>query len=270
MEDIINTVIRVPAGNYSIGLTNQEIDSLFTTSNDQTIKKEFLLNSYPRHSVLLDSFGIGKKIVTFDEFAMFVTATGYCTDAEKEGWGWTWDEGWKRVCGLNWQKPFGNDLDEYYCSSGELMPVLQVSWNDARSYCKWMSQITGEMIGLPGEYQWEAAAEIILNACKVKDKRVFNGHGINNIENYFKLIINIFKQQYKVIPTGIIWEWTDNWFDNYPGGFYNKEFGNIYKVLKGGSLMSNDIQKIKQYRFRRCPTARSPFYSFRITLLKEL
>jgi hypothetical protein len=40
----------------------------------------------------------------------------------------------------------------------------------------------------------------------------------------------------------------------------------VYKILRGGSLMSLPAQRSREYRFRRCPTARSPFYCFRVAI----
>ena len=60
-----------------------------------------------------------------------------------------------------------------------------------------------------------------------------------------------------------------NWFDKYPGGDDNDEFGEVYKILRGGSILSHPVQRTKEFRFRRCPTARSPYYGFRIARGKE-
>jgi formylglycine-generating enzyme required for sulfatase activity len=36
-------------------------------------------------------------------------------------------------------------------------PVVRVSWNDTRAFCRWLSQQTGQRIDLPTEAQWEWA-----------------------------------------------------------------------------------------------------------------
>jgi formylglycine-generating enzyme required for sulfatase activity len=85
----------------------------------------------PMHSVKLDEFWIDKYEVTNADFAQFVEATGYQTDAEKEGLSKTWRDA-------------AEDKDNH--------PVVYVSWNDAVAYCQWLGK------RLPTEAEWEKAA----------------------------------------------------------------------------------------------------------------
>ncbi len=132
------TLVYVPAGNFLMGGTDTD---KYATSYEK-----------PQLSVYLDAFWIDRTDVTNAMFALFVQATGYKTDAEKVGAANAFipSEGsWSVVEGANWQHPRGlssdiNGLDNH--------PVVQMSWNDAHTYCLWAGR------QLPTEAQWEKAA----------------------------------------------------------------------------------------------------------------
>jgi formylglycine-generating enzyme required for sulfatase activity len=77
--------------------------------------------------VSLNSFAIGKFEVTFDEYAVFAAATG---------------------------RSLPDDLDW----GRRNRPVINVSWDDASAYTRWLSRQTGQNYRLPTEAEWEYAA----------------------------------------------------------------------------------------------------------------
>ncbi|TZG41644.1 formylglycine-generating enzyme family protein [Halomonas eurihalina] len=119
----------------------------------------------PEHAVYLDAFAIDITTVTNRDYAAFVAATGYVTDAEHHGASAVFDahlkaepsdvEGafpgtswWLSVRGADWRHPAGplSSLEGI-----ESHPVVHVSWNDAMAYCCWAHR------QLPTEAQWERA-----------------------------------------------------------------------------------------------------------------
>ena len=72
--------------------------------------------------------------ITYAQFAEFVAATNYETDAEKYGWSVVQVDVYNFVTvdGANWRTPDGRTA-----VTSKMLPVTQVSYNDAKAYCTW-------------------------------------------------------------------------------------------------------------------------------------
>ena len=92
-------------------------------------------NEKPEVKMRVGSFYLSSTEVTNRMFFDFVNATGYITDAEKSGEGTVFIDDWKIIMGADWKHPMGSDS-----SIDSLMnhPVVQVSYNDALAYCRWV------------------------------------------------------------------------------------------------------------------------------------
>jgi formylglycine-generating enzyme required for sulfatase activity len=237
----------------------------------------------PSRSVWLDEFKISQYSVTNSEFAAFIEATGYQTEAEIYGWSYVFngfiDETtaskqvagvaasapwWLAIEGAYWFKPFGNSqtIEEFLNH-----PVVHVSHNDALEYCKW----TGYQ--LPTEAQWEKASRGGLTGKTFPwgDDLLENGEHQSNIwqgefphlnteeDGFFGTapVDSFTANNFGLYNTvGNVWEWTNDFWSarwhipesvetrRNPAGPH-KESGN--RVLKGGSFMCHDSYC---YRYR--------------------
>jgi formylglycine-generating enzyme required for sulfatase activity len=106
----------------------------------------------PQHEVVLTHpFYLGVHEVTVGQFRAFVRETGYRTDAEQGGGAnrQFLDGSLKQDPQVNWHNPSFEQTDEH--------PVVDVTWNDAVAFCRWLSQKEVRDYGLPTEAEWEYA-----------------------------------------------------------------------------------------------------------------
>ncbi len=110
----------------------------------------------PMHNITISDFWIGKYEVTVKQFAAFVMATGYQTDAEKGGGSYISDGvELLKQSGVNWRH---NQAGNVRPQGEYTHPVIHVSWNDAVAYCEWLSKETRKTYRLPTEAEWEYSA----------------------------------------------------------------------------------------------------------------
>jgi formylglycine-generating enzyme required for sulfatase activity len=100
----------IPAGKFWMGSNDADLDWVFQNWGLNDFLKKLILSEQPRHRVRLNAFYIDKHLVTNRKFEEFVRQTGYMTDAEKGGSGFTFNEKKKQFMdtkGAYWKKPNG-------------------------------------------------------------------------------------------------------------------------------------------------------------------
>jgi len=207
----------------------------------------------PVHEVSVNSFAMGRYLITVGEFRQFVEATKYKTEAETGDGAYVRKDGkWQTVKDANWHNPYFSQTDNH--------PVVCVSWNDAVAYAEWLSTQTGQQYRLPTEAEWEYAAR----AGTETDYWWGNEIGKNRANCYSSGSKWSSKStspvgSFEANPFGLYdtvgnaWEWcADNWHDNYEGA---PSDGRIWKggdesrrVLRGGSWTFNPSGVRAAYR----------------------
>jgi len=135
------SMVVVPTGSFQMGSPDSESgrEDAETPQHEVTISKGFALS---------------RTAVTVGQFREFVRASGYQPDSVKLGGASVYDEGTGAMrddTGATWQSDYAGK------GADSRMPVVNVSWNDAKAYVDWLSQRTGKSYRLPSEAEFEYA-----------------------------------------------------------------------------------------------------------------
>jgi formylglycine-generating enzyme required for sulfatase activity len=217
-------MVFVPGGEFLMGTDDREG---FPTDGEGPIRR-----------VRVKPFLMDRTTITNAQFAEFVKATGYKTEAERFGWSYVFHllvtpcarhrvvgtaaqtPWWLGVKGAAWARPFGPDSNVRQLRDH---PVTHVSWNDAQAYCRWAGK------WLPTEAEWEFAARGGLEQARYPwgDALTPGGEHVCNIWQGRFPHLNTQEDGYlgtcpaDAFPpngyglhnvAGNVWEWTADWF----------------------------------------------------------
>jgi formylglycine-generating enzyme required for sulfatase activity len=151
------TLVRISAGTFKMGSTKAEQDSVLKAVSPKFKKyvQEWLDTEGPQHEVRISkAFYMSAHPVTVGQFRQFVEEAKYLTDGERDGKGaWGHNAAKKRHEGdkpqYSWRATGWNQ------SSRD--PVVNVTWDDAVAFCKWLSKKESKKYRLPTEAEWEYA-----------------------------------------------------------------------------------------------------------------
>lgn len=166
-------------------------------------------NEKPQHVVTVGNIAVGPFEVTFEEYEHFCDAVGRIKP-RNNGWG------------------------------RSTRPVINVSWEDARAYTRWLSEQTGYTCRLPTEAEWEYMAR----AGTETEYWWGNEPGQNNAscdgcgakwgwdaERKTAPVGSFAPNPFGIYDTvGNVWEWTCS---QYTDSYIGKETGCLEKITTG-------------------------------------
>jgi formylglycine-generating enzyme required for sulfatase activity/uncharacterized caspase-like protein len=271
-ETLGMTFVDIPGGSFMMG------------SNDGDPDEK------PVHRVTISPFQLMTTEVTKGQFAKFIDATGYRTDAQ-------WNAGGEEGCfaesspgnhDWGWQK--GKDWNNVVYSDGYNHPVMCVSHNDAMALIDWLNRNSAERYRLPTEAEWEYAARAggtgkysfgdsesaLCTHANVADLRAMSKYidwsGSDCTDGYvYTAPVGSFRANAFGLYDmhGNVWEWTqDCYSNNYEGGPLDgraRMNGDCdYRVLRGGGFNTPPGWLRSTYRYREVMTIRSIFLGLRL------
>lgn len=277
LNDLKMRLVLIPAGTFEMGAPAADTDA----ESDEK----------PQHSVKISNpFYLGAYEVTRDEFGQFVAAENYETDAERDGkGGWGFNEATNKFN----HEPIYNWRNIGAKQSGD-QPVVNVSWNDAQAFCRWLGKRENRTYRLPTEAEWEYAAragtttkyvhgidpEGLAAIGNVADG-TFKGkgpaestHGIDSSDGYvFTAPVGKFAPNAFGLydTTGNVGEWCADWYghDVYRRATSIDPTGpttGTSRVLRGGSWNDAAASCRTSDRSRSTPSYRDFYLGFRVVL----
>jgi len=250
--------VKIPAGEFTMGSPASETGRHI----DET-----------QHQVRLSSFYMSKYAVTVAEFRKFVEATGYRTDAEKDGWSIIFTDKVEKKDGVHWRYGVSGSVRP---ASEDNHPVIHVSWNDAVAYCQWMATKTGKTYRLPTEAEREYACRAgsvtafnTGNTITVQQANFVNAEGQYRantvpVDSFAPNAFGLYNMH------GNVWEWCSDWYGDYGSGMVTNPVGPATgsdRVLRGGSWNYNAEYCRSAYRSYDTPGYRNSNVGFRLVFV---
>lgn len=154
-----SSMIEIPAGHYVAGSTVSERNAAYdaykdTAGHDGARQNKWFEREEDRRRRILDRYVIDMTPVTMAAYAEFVADTGHRAPAIDEA---TWKK-------QGFIQDFTKEVTRYIWDRDQpppgrqQQPVVLVSWNDARTYCRWRGHVVGARRRLPTAAEFEKAA----------------------------------------------------------------------------------------------------------------
>ena len=258
LQDIAD-MVEIPAGVFAMGCSRHE-----GHASD---------GEGPSRPVRLEAFRLDRLAVTNARFERFAAATGYRTDAERQGWSFVFAgllpdafaetrgvaaaPWWREVHGADWRHPDGPHSS---LAGRSDHPVVHVSHDDALAFCAWAGK------RLPTEAEWERAARGGLEGRRFPwgdDETPGGRHPCNVWQGVFPSDNHRLDGHYGLAPAdsfepngyglhnmaGNCWEWCADWFDaRWPAATARRAApgpvqdprgpaGGLERVMRGGSYL---------------------------------
>lgn len=242
-----NELITISAGKVTLGKNDDEVYGWD--------------NEYGFHQANINQFKASKFLVSNQEFLSFVEEGGYLNEHywHDEGLKWLnfsqathpsfWlktDQGWQlrlmtEVVTMPWDWP------------------VEVNYHEAKAFCNWKAQQTGQLIRLPTEDEWQRLYDCShieeLKNGKQAPANIHHDHAASPCP------VNFFPHGKLYDVVGNVWQWTETAIYPFDGSkvhayyddFTMPTYDGRHYLFKGGSWISsgNESRQSARYAFRQ-------------------
>ena len=199
----------------------------------------------PLELVSIPGFWLSEKEITNKQYAEFLSQQDVVDPS--------WIDLGSRKCRIKKAK------DSYETDAPEL-PVVMVSFQGAKAYCRWRSEQLGEACRLPTEQEWEKAARgpasfvySYGNVYKQSEANQESGT-LKKVGQYSPNGFGLYDM------TGNAFEWTSNLYDpENPDAIMNQS-------LRGGSFVLDGMYLRNSFRMRQSPSVMTDDIGFRVLI----
>jgi iron(II)-dependent oxidoreductase len=240
-------------------------------------------NERPAHERDVPSFWLACAPATNGEYLAFMADGGYDQRRLWSDAGWAWLAEAKCRAPGHWRSSGSADRNTLRnwqaVVFGRLEPLhpdgiaMHVCWYEAEAYARWVGG------RLPTEAEWEKAAawdpaKSVSRRYPWGDAPWDSSRANLDQESLEPARANAYphgQSAYGCLQMlGDVWEWTDSWFDGYPGfqSFPYQEysrifFGKEFRVLRGGAFSTRSVVARNTFRNWDLPERRQIFAGFR-------
>lgn len=263
ITETINTIsfnlLPIPGGTFFMG--NEEVRALHNV-----------------HKVEISDFYLAEIPVTVSLFYQFAKEV-IENEKEENAGSYLWmNEGFRLTDGINWRHDEKGALRTHFDSN---QPIVNVSWNEAEAFCRWLALKTGKPYRLPTEAEWEYVAKRGITdsdfpglsrdglSPEILDETAwYRMNSGNELPPAGQKKPNRFGVHDML---GNVWEWCNDWFGltYYLYSATKNPLGRsdgVEKSYRGGGFDTTPAFANPTYRGHDLPEKRFNFMGFRLAL----
>ena len=243
-----NQLVQIPAGEVHLG-------------KERSGDNYGWDNEYGSHEAGIAAFQASRYLVSNREFLGFVEDGGYANDA-------CWEQE-----GLDWRNYTHAAHPTFWVRKGDgwllrlmteevAMPwdwPVEVNYHEAKAFCNWLGQRTGQSVRLPSEDEWYRLYDFAGCAEIARDRVAAANIHLDHYASSCPVTEFVHGELCDVV--GNVWQWTEtpiypfDGFEVHPlyDDFTTPTFDGRHNLIKGGSWIScgNESLRSARYAFRR-------------------